>query len=115
MDCADATGCGTGPAATSWDYQVRICWCYTKAVLLIVLMSNLIEWTPSDPATLGTSQKILIRGVASCSGVYTSKNTMGHFEVAYRGGFIFKGPEIRGMHIQYTTRFFVHENLMSGF
>ncbi len=28
-----------------------------------------IQWTPSNPATLGTSQSVLIRGVASFSGV----------------------------------------------
>ncbi len=49
-----------------------------------------VHWTPSNPATLGTSQSAPIRGVALFQGlICTLKHTLGHFEVAsIQGGHI---------------------------
>ncbi len=39
-----------------------------KEVTETEVRSDEIQWTPSNPATLGTSQSVLIRGVASFQG-----------------------------------------------
>ncbi len=62
--------------------------------VLLQLDTDLIQWTPSNPATPGTSQSVLIRGMASFQGwVCTRKDTLKWPE--YRGGLI-SGVQIRG-------------------
>ncbi len=50
-----------------------------------------VRWTPSNLATLGTYQSVLIRGVRG--GFISGRSTLGHFE--YRGGLISE-VQIRG-------------------
>ncbi len=62
-----------------------------------------IQWTPSNPATLGTSQSVLIREVASFRGEFALGSILWGILKwpEYRGGLI-SGVQIRGSSLYYS-------------
>ncbi len=62
-----------------------------------IVCFHMIQWTPSNPATLGSRQSVLIRGVASFHGWICTRKILEDILKwpEYRGGLI-SGVQIRG-------------------
>ncbi len=100
--------CSSGYEGTDCELDIDECaegllFCLLLLLLLLLYLDSRIQWTPSNPATLGTSQSLLIRGVASFQGwICTILNWP-----EYRGGLI-SGVQIRGSSLPYYYYYYYH-------
>ena len=71
---------------------------YIRTYIVLSDKSVKLQWTPSNPATLGTNKSVLIRGVVSFQGGTCIEFVL-HIKPSkwpeYRGGHI-SGIQIRG-------------------
>ncbi len=65
---------------------------------MLCIIYNNIQWDPSKPATLGTSESVLVRGVATFQGrMCIKKHVLGLLSGLNTGVATFPGVLIRGV------------------